>query len=72
MLDSTVANLALESIRTDLASPLATIQWVVTAYLIALAVSLPAAAWLGSRFGYGRPGSWAAQCCAPWHRNRAP
>jgi len=51
MLDSTVANLALESIRTDLASPLATIQWVVTAYLIALAVSLPAAAWLGSRFG---------------------
>ncbi|MEP1894862.1 MULTISPECIES: DHA2 family efflux MFS transporter permease subunit [Gammaproteobacteria] len=59
MLDSTVANLALESIRADLASPLATVQWVVTGYLIALAVSLPAAAWLGSRFGYGRVWGWS-------------
>jgi len=59
MLDSTVANLALESIRTDLASPLAIVQWVVTGYLIALAVSLPAAAWLGSRFGYGRVWWWS-------------
>jgi MFS family permease len=54
MLNSTIANLALEHIRTDLAMSLTTIQWAVTGYLIALAVSLPAAAWLGSRFGYGR------------------
>ena len=54
MLDSTVANLALESIRSDFGTTLAVVQWVSTGYLGALAVSLPAAAWLGGRFGYGR------------------
>ncbi|BES70553.1 MDR family MFS transporter [Marinobacter nanhaiticus D15-8W] len=54
MLDSTVANLALESIRADFATTLPVVQWVSTGYLGALAVSLPAAAWLGGRFGYGR------------------
>ncbi|PTN07401.1 EmrB/QacA subfamily drug resistance transporter [Nitrosomonas aestuarii] len=54
MLDSTVVNLAIESIRVDFSSDLSVAQWVATAYLCALAVSLPAAAWLGARFGYGR------------------
>ncbi|WP_148863574.1 DHA2 family efflux MFS transporter permease subunit [Marinobacter fonticola] len=54
MLDSTVANLALESIRVDFATTLPVVQWVSTGYLVALAVSLPAAAWLGGRYGYGR------------------
>ena len=58
MLDSTVANLALESIREDLSSTLIIVQWVATGYLCALAVSLPAAAWLGIRYGYGR--LWAS------------
>ncbi|MEX0928697.1 MAG: DHA2 family efflux MFS transporter permease subunit [Balneolales bacterium] len=54
MLDSTVANLAIESIRDDLNSTIPVIQWVATGYLIALAISLPATGWLGSRFGHGR------------------
>src|SRR5699024_6351302 len=54
MLDSTVANLAIESIRDDLNSTLPVIQWVATGYLIALAVSLPATGWLGNRYGHGR------------------
>lgn len=54
MLDSTVANLAIESIRDDLHSTLPVIQWVATGYLIALAVSLPATGWLGNRYGHGR------------------
>ncbi|ASU83619.1 MFS transporter [Nocardiopsis gilva YIM 90087] len=54
MLDSTVANLALESIRSDTGSTLPMVQWVATGYLIALAVSLPVAGWLGIRFGQGR------------------
>lgn len=58
MLDSTVANLALESIRADFSATLPLVQWVVTGYLIALAVSLPLVAWLGGRFGQGR--LWAA------------
>lgn len=58
MLDSTVANLAIESIREDLSSTLAIVQWVATGYLCALVISLPAAAWLGARYGYGR--LWAS------------
>lgn len=58
MLDSTVANLALESIGRDFESSLAVTQWVATGYLIALAVSLPTTGWLGHRYGYGRV--WAA------------
>ncbi|GFZ84528.1 MFS transporter [Pseudohongiella nitratireducens] len=54
MLDSTVVNLAIESIRSDFSSTLPIVQWVATDYLCALAVSLPAAAWLGVRYGYGR------------------
>lgn len=58
MLDSTVANLAIESIREDLSSTLSIVQWTATGYLCALAVSLPASAWLGVRYGYGR--LWAS------------
>lgn len=62
MLDSTMVNVALESIRADLAATLPLMQWIATGYLIALAVSLPLAAWLGSRHGYGRV--WAGSLAA--------
>jgi EmrB/QacA subfamily drug resistance transporter len=62
MLDSTVANLAIESIRSDLQSTLTLVQWVATGYLCALAVSLPTVGWLGKRFGYGR--TWAGSLIA--------
>ncbi|MGC7099987.1 DHA2 family efflux MFS transporter permease subunit [Amycolatopsis lurida] len=54
MLDSTLVNLAVEAVRADLGSTLPVVQWIVTGYLVALAVSLPASGWLGGRFGYGR------------------
>ncbi|WP_149196286.1 DHA2 family efflux MFS transporter permease subunit [Luteimonas suaedae] len=62
MLDATVANLALESIRRDLDTTLPRIQWVVTGYLVALAVSLPAQGFLVARFGAGRV--WRASTLA--------
>lgn len=62
LLDGTVANLALNSIRDYFHTNLAAAQWVVTAYLIALAVSLPAAGFLGTRYGYGRV--WAGSLIA--------
>ncbi|WP_021029192.1 DHA2 family efflux MFS transporter permease subunit [Litchfieldella anticariensis] len=62
MLDSTVANLALESVRADFDSTLSLVQWVATGYLLALAVSLPATGWLGNRYGYGRV--WASALAA--------
>lgn len=58
MLDATVANLAIEAIRRDFGVSLALVQWVATGYLVALAVSLPVAGWLGRRHGYGR--LWSA------------
>lgn len=53
-LDSSLVNVALESIRIDLSASLATTQWVANVYLLALAVSLPLAGWAGERFGAGR------------------
>ncbi|MGW0523550.1 DHA2 family efflux MFS transporter permease subunit [Crossiella sp. NPDC003009] len=74
MLDSTVANLAVESVRADFGSTLPVVQWIATGYLIALAVSLPATGWLGARYGQGRV--WAvslavftaasALCASAW------
>jgi len=58
MLDSTVVALAVEPVRADFGSTLPVVQWVFTGYLLALAGSLPASAWLGARHGHGRV--WAA------------
>ena len=54
MLDSTLVNLAVESIRAGFDSTLPLVQWIATGYLIALAISLPGAAWLSRRYGSGR------------------
>lgn len=62
LLDSTVANLALVAIRNDFERSFGAVHWVATAYLIALAVSLPCAAWLGQRVGHGR--TWAVSLSA--------
>ncbi|WP_214633082.1 DHA2 family efflux MFS transporter permease subunit [Antrihabitans cavernicola] len=53
-LDASVTNIGLDSIGADLHANLATTQWVSSGYLLALAVSLPACAWLGRRIGVGR------------------
>ena len=37
ILDTTIVNVALESLSRDLDAPLSTIQWVATGYLLALA-----------------------------------
>lgn len=54
MVDSTFVNLGLNSITKDLEADLSSSQWIVSAYLIAMAVSLPMIGWLGAVFGYGR------------------
>lgn len=53
-LDSTVVNVALHSLSTDLHAGLQTVQWVVTAYLLALAAVIPVTGWAARRFGAGR------------------
>ncbi len=50
-LDSTIVNVALSSIRDDLHAPLATAQWTLSGYLLALALALPMNGWLVDRLG---------------------
>src|SRR5437763_2980055 len=50
-LDTSLVNVGLDTIRLDLGAGLATVQWVASAYLVALAVSLPLCGWLGRRIG---------------------
>lgn len=51
ILDTTIVNVALETLRVDLAAPLSTIQWVSTGYLLALATAIPLTGWAAERFG---------------------
>ncbi len=51
VLDTTIINVALETLSKDLHSSLSEIQWVVSAYLLALAAVIPLTAWAGRRFG---------------------
>jgi EmrB/QacA subfamily drug resistance transporter len=54
ILDTTIVNVALETLSRELGSPLSTIQWVSTGYLLALAVVIPLTGWLSERFGAKR------------------
>jgi EmrB/QacA subfamily drug resistance transporter len=54
VLDTTIVNVALDTLSRDLHSPLGTIQWVSTGYLLSLAMVIPLAGWLSERFGSKR------------------
>jgi EmrB/QacA subfamily drug resistance transporter len=51
ILDTTIVNVALDSLSRDLHTPLNDIQWVVSAYLLALAAVIPLGGWATRRFG---------------------
>lgn len=53
-LDATMVNVSLASIGQAFQSPLGTIQWVTTGYLLALALALPLTGWLVDRVGARR------------------
>jgi EmrB/QacA subfamily drug resistance transporter len=54
VLDTMVVNVALESLARKLHTDIATIQWVVTSYLLALAATVPISAWAARRIGVKR------------------
>ena len=54
LVDTTVVNVALHAIGADLDVGTRAIQWVTTAYLLTLAVTVPATAWGSDRFGSRR------------------
>src|SRR3954454_5703263 len=51
ILDATIVNVALQTLRSDLGVSLATIQWVSTGYLLALSAVIPLTGWAAERFG---------------------
>lgn len=54
VLDTTIVNVALDTLGRDLDVSLATIQWVASAYLLSLAAVIPITGWLARRFGARR------------------
>ncbi|MFK4085346.1 MDR family MFS transporter [Kribbella sp. NPDC020789] len=54
LLDSTIVNVAIHTVGTALHTNVATVQWVGTAYLLALAVVVPVTGWASTRFGAKR------------------
>ncbi|WP_436530983.1 DHA2 family efflux MFS transporter permease subunit [Actinoplanes sp. HUAS TT8] len=55
-MDSTMVNIALESLRRDFDADLDVIQWVSTSYMLAMAAMIPVAGWAIDRFG--SRGAW--------------
>jgi EmrB/QacA subfamily drug resistance transporter len=51
ILDTTIVNVALQTLRVDLGASLATIQWVSTGYLLALSSVIPLTGWAAERLG---------------------
>src|SRR3954470_17064610 len=51
ILDTTIVNVAIETLGRDLGASLSAIQWVSTGYLLALATVIPLTGWSMERFG---------------------
>ncbi|ADG89951.1 MDR family MFS transporter [Thermobispora bispora] len=49
--DTTIVGVALHSLAADLHTTVATVQWVTTAYLLALGMTVPLSTWATARFG---------------------
>ncbi|HZA16466.1 MAG TPA: MFS transporter, partial [Pseudonocardiaceae bacterium] len=54
ILDISIVNVAIPTIQNEYGVTTDEVQWVVTAYTLALGVVVPATAWLGDRFGLSR------------------
>jgi EmrB/QacA subfamily drug resistance transporter len=74
ILDATVVNVSLSGLATELRTNLDTIQWVASAYLLALALVLPLSGWMVDRIGARKLYMWcfgtftasSALCSAAW------
>jgi EmrB/QacA subfamily drug resistance transporter len=54
ILDTTIVNVALHTLRSDLHSSIASVQWVITGYLLSLAAVIPVTGWASRRYGAKR------------------
>jgi EmrB/QacA subfamily drug resistance transporter len=51
LLDSTMVNVAIKTLAGDLKSTVSVIQWVITGYVLAMAMAVPVSGWAINRFG---------------------
>ena len=51
-LDSTIVNVAISKLQVAMGATTDAVQWVITAYLLAMVIGLPAAGWVADNFGY--------------------
>ena len=54
VLDATIVNVSLPKIMASFGVGLDKIEWIITAYMLAMAVALPTSGWLADKFGYKR------------------
>src|SRR5438270_130440 len=54
LLDMTVTNVAIPTLAKRFTASTTTIEWVITGYLLSLAMFIPISGWLGDRFGTKR------------------
>ncbi|MBB6377174.1 EmrB/QacA subfamily drug resistance transporter [Pseudonocardia eucalypti] len=59
ILDTSIVNVAMTSIRKDFGASTESVQWISTAYSLTEGVVVPASAWLGARFGLKRVYIWS-------------
>jgi MFS transporter, DHA2 family, multidrug resistance protein len=59
VLDTTIANVALPYMRSSLGATPETINWVLTSYIVASAISIPITGWLTAAVGRKRLFTWA-------------
>jgi DHA2 family multidrug resistance protein len=58
VLDSTIVNVSLPKIMSSFGVGLSTIEWVITGYMLSMAVMLPTSGWLADKFGYKKVYFW--------------
>ena len=54
MMDTTILNVALPRLSAEFQASPAALEWVITGYLLSLAIWVPASGWIGDRFGTKR------------------
>src|SRR5271157_1542343 len=54
VLDSTIVNVGLTNIMNSFGTSVDKIEWIMTAYMLVMAVMLPASGWIADHFGYKR------------------
>lgn len=58
-MDVMIVNVALPTLGHDFGASYATLEWVITGYLISLAIWIPASGWISDRFGSKRTFAFA-------------